>query len=304
MSQPPSSFTVEPADAGKRLDLFVSHRLRLTRNQVKRLLAQGAIRLNNRTTTEKDKGLLLYAGSTVSIQREASSSAEIVVPQPDLPLTILTEAPGWIAVDKPPGLPIHPLEAGETNTLLNAVAARYPDIQGVGEGALRSGVVHRLDIDTSGVVLFALNQPTWESLRSAFEEHRTKKIYRALVQGQLHGAGREQMPLIVAQHHPAKVKVTEPDHPKARLCNLSWRAVEEFDSATLLEIELGTGFLHQIRAMMAELGHPVVGDLLYGRPAALPVPRQMLHASFIRAASAQATSPDPADFVAALTSLR
>jgi len=297
-----SGFTITDQEAGTRLDLFLAKRLKLSRNQIKRLLSSGGIRLNNRVAVEKDKGLLLYAGSVVTVGGDAKEASG-PVGQMEMELVVLNRGPGWVAVDKPAEMAVHPLEAKETGTLLNAVVAREPGIVGVGEGGLKSGVVHRLDTDTSGVVLFATRQETWEALRREFEEHRAKKIYRAIVQGQLRGSKTEQMPLIVAQHRPAKVKVTEPDHPKARMCNLTWRAVEQFDSATLLEIELGTGFLHQIRVMLAHLGHPVLGDTTYGeqgRSGTFSVARQMLHASYVRAGIAQGASPDPLDFAAVL----
>ena len=304
MPEPTQIFSIEPVEAGTRLDVFLARKLERGRNDVRRLLKGGSVRLNKRTATEKDKGLLLYAGSVVTIESGAGGSSE-VVPQNNLPLVVLNEGNGWLAADKPAGMAVHPLEPGETGTLLNAVAARYPQIQGVGDGNLRSGVVHRLDLDTSGVILFATQQHVWQHLRKAFEEHRAKKVYRAIVSGQLRRDGRELMPLIVARHKPARVEVAEADHPKARMCDLSWRVVEDLNTATLIEIELGTGFLHQIRVMMAALGHPIVGDRVYGNETPeSEAPRQMLHASFVRAADAQATSPDPADFVAALRRLR
>jgi 23S rRNA pseudouridine1911/1915/1917 synthase len=282
---------VSKDEAGTRLDLFVARKMQLGRNEVKRLIAQGRVKLNGRSTNEKDKGLLLYEGSKVEVEM----LGEEIVAQGDLPLVVLSEGDGWIAVEKPAGIAVHPLESGETGTLLNAVASRYPQIIGVGEGGLRSGVVHRLDVETSGVVLFGTNAKAWKAMREAFETHRAKKTYRAIVAGELRGSGREEMALIVAQHRPARVKVVEADHPKARRCDLTWRSIEKLKGATLVEIELGTGFLHQIRVMIAELGHPVVGDKIYGI-SAIDAPRQMLHASYVRAAMAHAKSNDPQDF--------
>jgi 23S rRNA pseudouridine1911/1915/1917 synthase len=295
-------FQIDESSAGKRLDVFVAAKLAIGRNEVKRMLARGGVRLNGRKTTEKDKGLLLYKGSVVAVD-EVSGESDRVVPQEEMGLTVLKEGEGWVAVDKPAGLAVHPLETGEKDTLLNAVVARYPEIQGVGEGGLRSGVVHRLDVDTSGVVLFATAHVMWTVLRRAFEEHQTKKVYRAIVKGELEGSRHEEMALIVAQHRPARVKVVENDHPQGRMCNLTWKAVEELTGATLVEIELGTGFLHQIRVMMAALGHPILGDLVYGEGTG-DAPRQMLHASYLSAGPAKAQSPDPEDFAGVLETLR
>src|SRR5690242_2918160 len=120
MRQPRSSFGVEPADAGKRLDLFVFHHLNLTRNQVKRRPCTGAILFNRRVATEQHRGLLLSAGSTVGIEPDVKDPATVKL-QPALPLLVLNQAPGRIAVDKPPRMPVHPLRSGETHALLTAV---------------------------------------------------------------------------------------------------------------------------------------------------------------------------------------
>jgi 23S rRNA pseudouridine1911/1915/1917 synthase len=184
-------------------------------------------------------------------------------------------------------------------------------VAGVGEAGLRGGVVHRLDVDTSGVVLFATTQERWERLRAAFAEHRVEKLYRALVLGRLEGEADVEVGLVVARHRPARVRVIDPRHDArgrgARLARLRWRALEPIGPATLVEVFLETGHLHQIRASFAHLGHPVAGDRLYG-PAAgedpTGAPRQMLHAARVRVDEILAESPDPADFAAVLARLR
>jgi 23S rRNA pseudouridine1911/1915/1917 synthase len=300
-------FVIAGPDIGARLDIFLGQRLGVGRAQVKKLLASGRVRLNGHPASEKSKGLFLREGSRVTVEGFAPATAAEVVPEPDLPLTVLAEGDGWVAVDKPAGMAVHPLEPGETGTVLNSAVARYPQIQGVGEAGLRSGVVHRLDVGTTGVLLFATAQPAWQRLRDAFSAHTTKKVYRALVDGELKGSGRETMDLVVIRHTPAKVGVVNPTQgyrpPGTRTCHLTWRTIEKLNGATLLEIELGTGFLHQIRVMLAHLGHPVVGDGLYG-DAEAGIPRPMLHASYLKADTAEARSPDPDDFLRALKRLR
>jgi 23S rRNA pseudouridine1911/1915/1917 synthase len=209
-------------------------------------------------------------------------------------------------VDKPAGVAVHPLEEGERGTMLNRVVAKYPQIQGVGEGGLKSGVVHRLDVDTSGVLLFATDQERWEALRKAFKGHSTKKVYRAIVDGEMEGAGREMMDLVVVKHSPARVGVVNPTQgympAGARECYLNWRVIERLGGASLIEVELGTGFLHQIRVMMAHAGHAVVGDAVYGKGEA-GVSRQMLHASYLRAGVAEGRCGEPEDFMRVLKKL-
>ena len=124
--------------------------------------------------------------------------------------------PGWLAADKPAGMPVHPLAEDETGTLLNAVVARHPEVQGVGEGALRSGVVHRLDVDTSGVMLVARDQGTWQRLRDAFTARQVEKVYRALLLGRLQGEGAVSVGLLTARHRPARVRVARPEEAESR----------------------------------------------------------------------------------------
>jgi 23S rRNA pseudouridine1911/1915/1917 synthase len=201
---------------------------------------------------------------------------------------------------------VHPLREDETGTVLNAVIARFPELHGVGEGGLRSGVVHRLDVDTSGVLLVATQQAAWERLRGAFAEHRVEKVYRAIVLGRVLGAGSAELPLVTARHRPARVRVAEPSERArgARWAVLAYRPLEVFDAATLLEVRPRTGFLHQIRVTLAHLGFPVAGDRTYG-PAtdATGAARHMLHAARVAVDEIEAASPDAADFAELLARL-
>ncbi len=247
----------------------------------------------------------------VEISAPARAEAERPLAEPGAALRILAEGDGWVAVDKPAGTPVHPLAPDEPGTLLGALAARHPDMLGVGEGGLRSGVVHRLDVDTSGVVLFATREDVWKRMRAAFSEHRVHKLYRALVLGALEGEGREDVGLVVARHKPARVRVVDPRHDArgrgARRARLRWRVVEALGPATLLEVLLETGHLHQIRATFAARGNPVAGDRDYGPPAdddPTGAPRQMLHAAQLALGEISVESPDPADFAAVLARLR
>jgi 23S rRNA pseudouridine1911/1915/1917 synthase len=198
-------------------------------------------------------------------------------------------------------MPVHPYSTRERHTALNALATCRPEILGVGEGALRSGVVHRLDVDTSGVLVFATAQEVWERLRSAFRERRMVKVYRAIVAGRAEGEGHVEVGMVVARRTPARVRVTE----GGRRVELTWRALETVGEATLVEVRPRTGFLHQIRAALAHLGHPLVGDVGYGGPdAPCGIERHLLHASRLEGAGIAAAAPDPADFQAALAELR
>lgn len=301
------TFTV--TTPGQRLDKFLCQTLSISRRDALRLLEQNIVKLNTQPVTQRDKGRLLAYGNTLELGDVDAVLSARIVPEPDAPLSLLAEGDGYIVADKPARQAVMPLRGDETGTLLNALVARYPELQGVGEGGLRSGVVHRLDTDTSGTLAVATTQESWQILRTAFKEHRTTKLYHAIVQGQLWGEGQEQMHLTISQHRPAKVKVTKHPSSTSRQCDLSWRALETFEHASLLEIRLGTGFLHQIRVMFAHKGHPVIGDKTYGEGsrglgAAFGAKRQMLHATFLKVEAIEAHSPHPPDFASMLGKLK
>ncbi len=305
------TFRVEPEEAGARLDALLAARLGIPRARSRRLVAQGAVSVDGRLAGAGAKGSPIPAGATVEVSAPARAGEERARPEPAASLEVLAEGPGWIALDKPAGTPVHPLAPEEGGTLLNALVARRPEIHGVGERGLRSGVVHRLDVQTSGVVLFATTQASWERLREAFSAHRPEKLYRALVLGRLEGEGRVELGLVVSRHRPARVRVVDPRHDArgrgARWARLRFRALESLGAATLVEVALETGHLHQIRASFAHLGHPVAGDRVYGPAEAedpTAAPRQMLHAARLRLDEIAAESPDPEDFTLVLAQLR
>lgn len=307
----PRSWLVSDA---ARLDAQLAGTLAISRQHARRLLAAGVVRVNDHPTTERDKGKLLQPGDRVEVDAVNFTP----LPRPDLPLTVLQQGDDFVVVDKPAGMPVHPLGPQETDTVLNAVVARYPQLAssgasggafggggggGVGEGGLRSGVVHRLDVETSGCLAFALTQERWQNLRDAFRGHRVTKTYHALVAGRLEGERTETLDLYVAQHKPARVKVVPQGRPASagrapiphtRPCTLTRRTLRATDRASLLEIDLATGHLHQVRVTLAHLGHPILGDALYGdADTAAAAPRLMLHATRLRYGELEAATPHP-----------
>jgi 23S rRNA pseudouridine1911/1915/1917 synthase len=282
-----------------RLDVCLAAQLEVSRAEVRRLLAGGGVSLDGRLVSERDKGARLEAGAQLAVAAFTPPARRRPRPEPAADLAILAEGPGWLAVDKPAGRPVHPFAEDESGTLLNAVLARRPEIFGVGEGGLRSGVVHRLDVDTSGVLLFATEARAWRRLRRAFATAAVHKRYRAIVLGELAGEGSLELDLVVARHRPARVRVARPgEQRQARRVQLSWCVIEKLAGASLVEVQPRTGFLHQIRACLAHLGHPVAGDRTYAAQDPTGAPRQMLHATEVRWKTIQAASPDPADFAA------
>ncbi len=301
------TYRVGKDEGGLRLDLFLKRKLGCSRSEVRRLLRESGVRVDGRLATEGAKGQVLSKGEEIEVTGFHPTRDLQVEGDAALALQILGQGSGWIALDKPAGVPVHPLRAGERGTLLGALALRFPEIQGVGEGGLRSGVVHRLDLGTSGAILFATEQTRWEALRAAFSSHRVQKRYRALVEGRLEGSGREELWLRVAQHRPARVRVADEGESDAFRTALSWQSLAAGADRSLVEVRLETGFLHQVRVAMAHGGHPVLGDTLYGAhtdAGSGSGARPMLHAARLAVDEIDVRSSDPPDFAAALAELK
>ena len=266
---------------GWRLDRLIAKELELSRGHVRRLLAQGRISLVGAPTA---KGALLRAGDRVRIA-EFRHPDEGPLPEPELELALLAERRGLLAFDKPAGMPSQPLEYEETGTAVNAVLGRHPELVGVGRGGLEPGLLHRLDILTSGVLVFASDDPSWQAARELFRAGRVHKRYLALVHGRLSTAG--ELTLRLAQAGP-RARVVDRG---GRVAHTRWQPLRSDPSRSLVRVEMSTGVTHQIRATLAQLGHPIVGDRLYGSSS--DEPRHWLHAESIRIGDFQAHSPPP-----------
>jgi 23S rRNA pseudouridine1911/1915/1917 synthase len=309
-----SDFDVDARAAGERLDTFLASRLALSRAEVRRILARGVVRLDGRAIDAAAKGERLLLGARVEVASFLPREDQRVIPEPELGLKVLAEGDGWLVLDKPAGMPVHPHDEDERGTAAGLVAALHPEMHGVGEGGLRSGVVHRLDVDTSGALAFTWREEAWARLRRAFRKHRVAKTYRAIVLGDaVSDAGRSEVGLRVAQHRPARVAVVEASRAaedrSVRVGRLEWQVLERFAAGALVEVALETGFLHQVRATLAHLGAPIAGDRTYGPAAAAGedpsgAQRQMLHAARLHFEELSAEAPDPDDFRALLDQLR
>ncbi len=192
----------------------------------------------------------------------------------DLPLEVLYEDADVIAINKPAGMVVHTGAGQHSGTLVNAVLHRFGKLSSVG-GELRPGIVHRLDRFTSGVILIARNDAAHRNLAEQFASRQVEKIYVALVHGRLKiDQGRITTP--IARDPVRRVRMTARlDH--GRQASTSYQVLKRFDRLTFLEVKIGTGRTHQIRVHLASIGHPVVGDKLYGAPAS-ELGRFFLHA--------------------------
>jgi 23S rRNA pseudouridine1911/1915/1917 synthase len=282
--EPGRTIEIGAEDAGARLDVVLARALGVSRGWVRKLLDSDRVKLGGRPAA---KGTILRAGDRIEVEPYAPPEAP-PAPNPDMELRVLAERAGWLAVDKPACVAVHPLGPDETDTMLNAVIARRPGIAGVGEGGLRSGVVHRLDPGTSGVLLFATEDDAWHAARRAFAERRVEKRYVARVHGRLERSCEVRILLESRGDH---VRIVESG---GREAHSEIRPLEPGDETSLVEIRIRTGVRHQIRATFAYLGHPVVGDSRYGSPVVRP--RHSLHATLLAIDDFRAESPLPADF--------
>lgn len=279
--EPERRFEIAASDAGARLDHVVARALGVSRGFARRLVAAERVLLGGRPAS---KGTALRAGEQVVVLPFARPE-DPPEPNSELALSVMVERGGWVAIDKPAGQAVHPLAHGERDTALNAVIAQFPQVAGVGEGGLRSGVVHRLDPGTSGVLVFALDEPAWRAAREAFRTGRVEKRYRARVHGEFRG---EREVELLLESRGAHVRVVRAGGRRARS---RIRALRHGADTTDVEVLMRTGVRHQIRATLAHLGFPVVGDALYGSPTRLA--RHLLHAESIAWDDFAATAPLP-----------
>jgi 23S rRNA pseudouridine1911/1915/1917 synthase len=251
----------------ERLDRWLRHELPgLSRRLVRTLIDDGSVCLDGRRAA---KGALVHPGMRVTLPTGVA-----LAPNPALALAVLYEDPWLVAVDKPGGLPSHPLDPRERHTVANALLARFPDTAPVA-----GGLTHRLDTGTSGVLLAARSAAGWATVRAAFRARAIGKHYLALVTGE---APPEVTVDLALSHDPADRRRMIAARPGLR----SWAALTTIrrvatDGATsLVSVTMQTGVTHQIRVHLARLGHPVLGDALYGGPSVALAPgRHALHAA-------------------------
>lgn len=293
---------------GERLDQFVARVVpELSRARVQRLIDEGLVTVEGRLAKPARR---LASGERVAVIVPAPEPVTI---EPEaLPLRIVYEDADLLVVDKPAGMPVHPGPGHLKGTLVNAVLAHCPDLSGVG-GALRPGIVHRLDKDTSGLIIVAKNDRAHQALQRQLKERAVEKRYLALVRGDLRpDEGVIDAPIARDPRYRKRMAVV----PGGRDAVTRWRVLERYIGPgsgepryTLVEARPITGRTHQIRVHFASFRHPLVGDALYGRRSAI-VGRQFLHAAGIAFAHPatgerlEFESPLPDDLREALRTLR
>lgn len=287
---------------GGRLDRLLAEEVRgLSRTRLQSLIRQGFVLVDGRECSRP--GLRLVGGERVRLIVPPAEPSEL---QPEsIPLEIVYEDENLLLVNKPAGMVVHPAAGHQSGTLVHAALAHAPELEGVG-GERRPGVVHRLDRDTSGLILLAKNDRTHQWLQRQFKERTVEKVYLALVDGlPPTPTGRIEAPLGRDLRQRKRMAVTT--ETRGRAAQTLYRLARAYRSHSLLELRPLTGRTHQIRVHLAFLGCPVVGDTVYGRKRpSLPVTRQMLHAWRLRlrlpdeVEARTFEAPLPADFTAAL----
>ena len=255
---------------GRRLDILLSEHSGLTRSRIASLMEEGHVTVDGAVVTKA--GLKAKAGQTVSLTIPAPKPA---IPEAqDIPLTILYEDEDLAVVVKPCGMVVHPAAGNEDGTLVNALLHHLDSLGGIG-GELRPGIVHRLDKDTSGLLLVAKNDAAQIALSEQLSARSMEKHYRALVEGNLReDSGRIEAAIARSKKDRKKMAVD----PEGREAITEWTVLARGNGVTLLDVHILTGRTHQIRVHMRHIGHPVCGDPIYGSSKGAKVPRLMLHA--------------------------
>ncbi len=270
------TFNIQPDEVGQRLDRYLASILSdISRTAAQQLIVGGAVLVNRRTSKP---GYALRNGDEVEVM------LRIPKPQSDnsqplaLPLDIIYEDNDLLVVNKAAGIVVHPAPGHSNDTLVNALLAYHPDVQDV-EGDTRPGIVHRLDKDTSGLILVAKNGRTQVVLVEQMKRHEITKRYLALVEGVVAlDAGSIDAPIGRDPRHRQQMAITSTSSREART---HFRVLQRFIRHTLLLLQLETGRTHQIRVHLKAIGHPIVGDPVYGASGthhSHALSRQFLHA--------------------------
>ena len=267
--------TAATEHAGVRLDAFLSADGALTRSQAARLIAEGRVRVNGKPAA---KSARLSGGETVTV--DVPQLRETALPPQDIPLDVVYEDDDVIVVNKPTGLVVHPAPGHPDGTLVNALLHHCGDsLSGIG-GEKRPGIVHRIDRDTSGLIIAAKNDAAHLALSAQLTDHSLSRTYECLVTGNMkQDSGTVDAPIGRSSADRKKMAVV----PTGRRAVTHWEVVARYPGVTHLRCRLETGRTHQIRVHMAYIGHPILGDTVYG--AKKPVPGltgQCLHATGLR----------------------
>jgi 23S rRNA pseudouridine1911/1915/1917 synthase len=265
-------FTVEEQQIGKRLDAFLSENIEgQSRSYIQKLIEQEAVLVKGKPTKSNYK-------------LRVDDSVEVCIPDPipldviaeDIELNIVYEDEDVIVVNKPQGMVVHPAHGNYTGTIVNALLSHCDNLSGI-NGVMRPGIVHRIDKDTSGIIIIAKNNEAHVSLSEQLKEHTITRRYNALVEGVVKTDGGTIETMIGRNPKNRKEMANVTKNGKRAVTH--YTVLERFENYTLIEAQLETGRTHQIRVHMAQIGHPIVGDPVYGfKKQKFNTEGQLLHA--------------------------
>ena len=269
---------VEPSEGGERIDIFLAGKTGITRSQIQKLIEQGNVFVNDKSVNQNYR---IRTNDLISLNIPEKQD-EGLIPE-NIPIDILYRDEHLIVVNKPAGMVVYPAAGHSQGTLMNALAYHCDKLAAIG-GPLRPGVVHRLDKDTSGLMVVALDDAAYYNLADQFKQRTINRRYLALIYGNFKEDTGEIALMIGRSESDRKKMSTSVRRGKEAVTR--WKVLKRFNHAALIEAKLGTGRTHQIRVHFASIGHPVLGDKTYGKKVEVEVkaqkkimfPRQMLHA--------------------------
>lgn len=264
-------FAVAPEDKGKRLDKFLVENMpgKFSRAFLQRLIADGHIHVNGGIARSSHK---LLAGESIDVF--VPEPVESHIKPEDIKLNILYEDDELLVVNKPSGMVVHPAPGSRSRTLVNALLSHCKNLSGIG-GVMKPGIVHRIDKDVSGLLVVAKTDRSHRELAAQFKNKTASRVYVAVVKGVVQlDNGIIELPIGRSTRDRKKMAVNF-EHSKEAVTR--YKVLERLESASILEITLGTGRTHQIRVHLSYIGHPILGDVKYGTPSAA-IARAALHA--------------------------
>jgi 23S rRNA pseudouridine1911/1915/1917 synthase len=273
-------YYISKAESGNRIDIFLTERTKLSRSQIQRLIKDGSILLNDQRTKVSYK---LKEDDKIFVELPPAPKKMEILPE-NIPLDIIYEDEDLLVVNKPRGMVTHPGISHYSGTLVNALLYHLKSLSKIG-GEDRPGIVHRLDRDTSGLLLIAKNDHIHRILSKQMKERAVKKKYYAIVYGVVK-KDEEVIQTYIGRHPVHRQKMTvfkkQPENLRSREAITSYKVLQRFKDYTFLELDLKTGRTHQIRVHLSHIGHPVVGDPVYGKEKnEFGITGQLLHAASI-----------------------
>lgn len=267
---------VEPEAHGMRIDIWLAkHVQELSRKTAQRLCDQARVQQDGRRVKKSDP---VQAGAWITFELDKDDHA---LPAPEIPLILVKETPNFVVVNKAAGVPCAAVYGKNRGTLAGALLARYPEMSEIGFGRREPGLVHRLDTFTSGLIVAARNEASFQELRSSLQARRWDKRYLALVLPRsLPDQGQCLLPLAPDPKNERRVRV---DERRGKACTSSFTVLRRAARVDLVEVKCQSAYRHQVRAHLAALGAPLIGDLTYGGFSFGLSPRHALHASYISA---------------------